>query len=81
MNLMQNAKCAVIHSQRKKDTSSVLTQLVYSFIGFGYMFRIESVHHQAVTYTGNSRYNVMTSTYSTFIVFFCVLNDDTPFVY
>jgi len=60
-----------MHQSQKKT--------IFSFIGFGYMLHIESSHHQAFIYRANSMYNVMTSTYSTFVVFFCISNDDTRF--
>ena len=66
-------------SKRKEDTSSIVTQTIFSFIGFDNMLRIESIHHQAFIYTANSRYNVTTSTDSIFVAFFCISNDDTRF--
>jgi hypothetical protein len=35
-----------IFNKRKQDKSSIETQLIFSFIGFGYLSRIKSVHHQ-----------------------------------
>jgi len=38
----------VQHSNKRKQAeTSIETQLIFSFIGFGYVFRIKSVHHQA----------------------------------
>jgi hypothetical protein len=35
-------------NKRKKDKISVETQLIFFSIGFGYVFRIEPTHHQAL---------------------------------
>ena len=35
-------------NKRKKDKMPVETQLIFFSIGFGYMFRIEPIHHQAL---------------------------------
>jgi len=34
---------------KENEKSSVKTQLMFSFIGFGYMFQIKSVHHRTLT--------------------------------
>ena len=34
---------------KENEKSSVKTQLMFSFIGFGYMFWIKSTHHQVHT--------------------------------
>jgi hypothetical protein len=52
----------IIVIKRKMDISSVEIQLLVSLIRFNYMFRFQSIHHQAL-YKTNTRYNVITCHY------------------
>jgi len=57
-------------SRGKKDETSVKTQHIFSFVDFGHVYWIESVHHHALI---QDKWQVLcneVSTYGIFVVFF-----------